>query len=527
MSVIKGPQYPMVAITTDKGMVGGGGGGMLESKTHMNRDEQDMAYFGKKQQLKRNFGFLSIVGLSVTLMGTWESLFSAFTYGLTNGGPAGLVYGYIFCWIGTWAVTASLAELASAIPLSGGQYNWVSYLAPQWCAKFLSYMTGWMTVLGWLAGMASLAFLGGTVIQGLLVLNYDSYVFERWHGTLLFYAVMAICLFINTVMASWLPKVEGLMFITHIVSFFGILVPLVYFAPHGSASDVFATFVNGGGWSSNGVSFFVGIITSVYAFVGTDSACHMAEEIQDASTVVPWCMMTTMAINGVLGFGMLLAILFCVGDVNDALNTPTGYPFIEIFFQATESVGGATAMTAVVAAEVIFAAVGILATSSRMLWAFSRDNGVPYSKYIGRVDTRTGLPLWSIMVCTVISLLLALINIGSTAAFNAMASLVAAGFLTSYLISIGLLLYRRYTGDKIRWGPWNMGRYGGVVNMISIVYIVISCLFSFFPGTATVTLIDMNWSCVVFGAVVVFSLIFYVIYARHTFKGPVVEVHDD
>jgi len=46
------------------------------------------------------------------------------------------------------------------------------------------------------------------------------------------------------------------------------LIPLVYLGPHGSAKDVFATFINGGNWSSDGLSFFVGIIASVYTFTG-------------------------------------------------------------------------------------------------------------------------------------------------------------------------------------------------------------------------------------------------------------------
>jgi hypothetical protein len=54
----------------------------------------------------------------------------------------------------------------------------------------------------------------------------------------------------------------------HILGFFAILIPLVYLAPHGTAKDVFATFINGGGWSTNGVSFFVGLITSVFSFLG-------------------------------------------------------------------------------------------------------------------------------------------------------------------------------------------------------------------------------------------------------------------
>ena len=111
------------------------------------------------------------------------------------------------------------------------------------------------------------------------MLNHPDYVFRSWHGTLLFYAVMALCLVINTFAATWLPKIEGLMFLIHIAGFFGVLIPLVYFAPHGSASDVFATFVNGGAWNSNGVSFLVGIITSVYAFLGADAACHMGERV--------------------------------------------------------------------------------------------------------------------------------------------------------------------------------------------------------------------------------------------------------
>jgi len=77
------------------------------------RDEVEMAHLGKRQQLKRNFGFMSMLGFSCTLMITWEGLFSVFVYGLTDGGPAGLVYGYLFCWVGYLAVAASLGEMLS------------------------------------------------------------------------------------------------------------------------------------------------------------------------------------------------------------------------------------------------------------------------------------------------------------------------------------------------------------------------------------------------------------------------------
>lgn len=129
-------------------------------------------------------------------------------------------------------------------------------------------MKGWLTVIAWEAGQASVAFLCATIIQGLIILNQPTYTPTRWQGTLLYYVVLAWMVFINTWLARWLPKVEGIFLCFHILGFFAILIPLVYLGPHGSAKDVFTTFLNEGDWSSDGLSFFVGIIASVYTFTG-------------------------------------------------------------------------------------------------------------------------------------------------------------------------------------------------------------------------------------------------------------------
>ena len=60
---------------------------------------------------------------------------------------------------------------------------------------------GWTSVLGWQTGLASLAFLVGTMIQGLLVLDNSDYVFKNWHGTLLVIAITAFCIIFNTFLA--------------------------------------------------------------------------------------------------------------------------------------------------------------------------------------------------------------------------------------------------------------------------------------------------------------------------------------
>jgi choline transport protein len=101
---------------------------------------------------------------------------------------------------------------------------------------------------------------------------------------------------------------------------------------------------------------------------------------------VPWAIVSSVVVNGVLGFALLLALLFCLGNVDAALNTPTGFPFIEIFAQATNGNGAATAMTVLVLILLTASAPGVMATASRLLWSLARDNGVPGSRYISRVS---------------------------------------------------------------------------------------------------------------------------------------------
>ena len=105
--------------------------------------------------------------------------------------------------------------------------------------------------------------------QGLLVLNYPEYVFERWHGTLLLYAALLICVLINTIGAKILPKIAGFILIIHTVGFFAILIPLIYLAPHSSPSFVFEQFMNAAGWNNNGLAWFIGLISTNLPLIGS------------------------------------------------------------------------------------------------------------------------------------------------------------------------------------------------------------------------------------------------------------------
>ncbi|KAI5777088.1 amino acid/polyamine transporter I [Geopyxis carbonaria] len=497
----------------------------------LSRDDADLAHFGKRPQLRRYFGMVSIIGLTCTLMITWEGVLIVFAGGFTNGGPTGLVGGYLFSWGGTFLQVLVMSEMGSMIPLAGGQYNWVAILAPKSMNKFLSYLTGWITVIGWQAISASGALLCSTLIQGLAVLNNPTYVPTRWQATLIFYAITFLALLINTYLARLLPKIEATILVLHVLGFFGVLLPLVYLGPHGAPSTVFATFLNLGAWRSDAVSFFIGSVSTMFAFMGIDGATHMAEEIENAAAVIPRSMLVTVALNGALGFAMLLATLFCLGDLDAAMHSPTGFPFIAIFEGALQSAPGATALVALVLVTVVSATVGVLATCSRMIWAFARERGLPFSSYIARVEPRTALPLYSIGLTVVLNLLLALINIGSTVAFNALTGLTIASFYASFTIAAVVMLHKRLTTpeSQFRWGPFRLGRWWGPpVYVAAIVYSVIGWFFSFWPPTAVeLTAQTMNWSSVVFGGTLILAMGYWAVWARRVYTGPIVEVHMD
>ena len=118
----------------------------------------------------------------------------------------------------------------------------------------------------------------------------------------------------------------------------------------------------------------------------------MCEEIQNASTVVPRSILTSLAINGALGIGMLLAVLFCLGDPDTVLSSNYIYPYIQIFAQTTNSNGGTTAMASIIVALGFCGIVGTLASSSRMTWSFARDRGVPGWRYLSKVRYSPKVP---------------------------------------------------------------------------------------------------------------------------------------
>lgn len=168
-----------------------------------------------------------------------------------------------------------LAELASMAPTSGGQYHWCSMLAPPSWMRFYSYVTGWLTVIGWQATFATSCYLSSDLIKALIILTRSDYQPQSWHNTLLFWAVVLFSVLVNAVGGNVLPRFEGVILFLHILGFFAILIPVVAMGDHSTGKEVFTTFLNEGGWPTQGLAFFIGLVGCVFAFSGGDAAVHV------------------------------------------------------------------------------------------------------------------------------------------------------------------------------------------------------------------------------------------------------------
>lgn len=162
-------------------------------------------------------------------------------------------------------------------------------------------------------------------MQGLLVLNYpDTYVFERWHGTLLVIAVLIFGALFNIFLATRLHLVEGSILIVHVYGFFCVLVPLWILSPRSTSEFAWTAFKDPG-WGNAGLSALIGMQACVVPLLGADASVHMSEELKDASYTLPRSMMWATFVNGAMGMITAITVAYCIGDLTEGLSMDT-YP---------------------------------------------------------------------------------------------------------------------------------------------------------------------------------------------------------
>jgi len=352
------------------------------------------------------------------------------------------------------------------------------------------------------------------------------YVWKNYHGTLLTIAVIAFSIVFNTVLAARLPLIEGMVLILHLAGFFAIIIPLWVMAPR-AHPNVLLEFSNNGGWSSTGLSAMIGLTSPMSVLIGYDCSVHMSEEIQDASLTLPKAIIWSVVPNAALGFIMAVTLIFTLGDINSILATPTFQPFIQVFFNATQSYAATNAMTAIVIILLASCCISEVATASRQIWSFARDRGLPASNWLSQVMPGWNIPLRAVCVSLVVSSLLACINLGSSTALNAINSLGGVSILSSYFITISCLIWRRVSGHPLPPRRWSLGEFGMAINIAALLFLIPVWFFAFWPLFTPTTAATMNWSSTMFGGTIFFALVYYAARARHQYVGPVLQVKRD
>ncbi|KAF2994340.1 hypothetical protein E8E14_003458 [Neopestalotiopsis sp. 37M] len=439
-------------------------------------DAAELNAAGYAQELERSFSLPAMGCLCLCLMATWEALSTVVSAALVSGGAPCLFYNYVLSFLCTVAVTCSLAEIASMYPTAGGQYYWVAALSPPSGRRFASYFTGWISLGAQMVFSASAAFAAGLQTQSLIILNDDSYVPTRWQGMLFYWAILACSLVLNI----WGPKL----------------------LPH------------------------INIVAGVIHAAGYDAACHLSEEIPHAARNVPVAMVGSVVVNGLIGVAYCIVLLFSIGSLEDILASPTGFPFMQIYLDATKSRAGATIMSLLLIIIAATANVACVTSASRTAWAFARDKALPYDKVFCKVSKKHQVPSNCIILVTVVQVLLGFIYLGNTAAFNAILSMAIIGLYLSYTLPIiYMLLYGRRKHTAGHWGPFRLGRPLGIAfNVVGVAWMILVMVFSTFPGTMPVTPENMNYSSVVMVGWLVFGFVYYVARGKKKYEVPHVNV---
>ncbi|KAK4990847.1 hypothetical protein LTR50_002214 [Elasticomyces elasticus] len=255
----------------------------------------------------------------------------------------------------------------------------------------------------------------------------------------------------------------------------------------------------------------------------------MSEEVTDAGLSVPRSMMWTFWVNGLMGFVLIITYIFCMPSVDDALHDPTGFPMIYVFNLAMP-VEGTVVVVVLLLVLLMAGNISYNASTARQTFAFARDRGLPFSSWVSKVHPTVLVPVNAVILSVVLTCLISLINIGSSAAFNAIISLATVAQMSTYLISITCVLYRRVRAPHLLPNArWSLGRMGVAINTGAVAYASLVFFWSFWPNGTPVDATSFNWAPVMFVVVLVLSLTIFMVKGRRVYSGPVkiVEGHEE
>ncbi|TPG16144.1 amino acid permease [Pedococcus bigeumensis] len=510
----------------------------MASVTELSDDERRLAELGYKQELDRSWSGFSNFAISFSIISILAGCFTTFGVGWNNGGPAAIAWGWPIISMFILSIGLCMSELVSAYPTSGGIYWWASKLG----GVKAGYYTGWLNLIGLLAIDASVAYGCATFFDLTLGAFNSGYTSGELNRVFLYFIVVLVLVsLVNIFSAHLLAVLNNVSVWWHVFGALAVVL-ILWFVPnhHASVSSVFTHTVNNTGFiggSTHGLGFLlyvlpISAILTQYTITGYDASAHLSEETHGAADSAAKGIWQSIAYSAIGGWVLLLTFLFAVQD--EAGVTKGGGAVATIFSQALTS-KWAGAILLISTAGQFFCTTACMTSTTRMLFAFSRDGAVPGSRLWSKLSAKR-VPVNGVILSAVVAVLLTLpalvkVNIGSAdapiyvpIAFFAVVSIGVVGLYVAFAIPI---YFRWRMGEAFQQGSWNLGSKWRWLAPLAIVEIIVTSVVAMLPTVNTGNPFDKDfaWKFVNYTPIVVLGAmallwVFWHVSAKKWFTGP-------
>ncbi|KAI8146477.1 amino acid/polyamine transporter I [Fennellomyces sp. T-0311] len=491
----------------------------------MDLDAKKLEELGYKQEFKREVSLLAQIGYSFATIAVLPNSLVGFSATMRGGGPMSQFWGYIVLAPFVMCIALGMAEMFSSYPVNGGVYSWCYLLSDHKWGPFMAWNCGYIFLAGVLAAMMTAAYTMSqyiVAIANVLIDNPEGQITE--HG-------VTIAIYVAILLLSVLYCCQGIRFsgylnvFTVIWVFIGTLIIIIVLptmAPtHPTAEWVFTSLQDYTGYENSGLAFLLGLLQAGWVLLGYESGAQIAEGTKNADISGPRGILIGVSLAILQAVVLSVVVLFSIQDMDVILLS--SFPVATLFVQATNKAVGAALMIILAVSQ--FTAVNNLMTAgSQMMWAMARDQCLPGHQFWYKLDGKKETPLRILILLTVICIIVILPSFGSPDYWSAIMSTAVICLNVSYgLPYLCRLIWKRHSLPR---GPFSLGRYSVLVNVVSVTWIGFFIVILCIPASHPVTVKNMNWSSLMIGGTLIFSLAFWFSSGRKNYKGPMQNVDD-
>ncbi|MGW3984967.1 amino acid permease [Streptomyces mirabilis] len=479
---------------------------------HRLDDDAVLAGLGYKPVLARRMGPFGNFAISFNVISILSGCMTLYGFGLNTGGPAVIMWGWAGVGLMVLLLGMSLAEVTSVYPASGGLYYMANRLGgPRW-----AWVTGWLNLLGLLGAIAGIDY-GAALFTGAFASLQWGFTPTPEKTMMIFAAILLLHAVLNVLGVRLVNFLNGVSVWWHLLGV-AVIVGTLTLAPvqHRSVDFVFTHFNNGTGFSNGLYVTALGLLLAQYTFCGYDASSHLSEETTQAQISAPKGIVRSIWVSWIAGFILLAGLTFAIQDYAGTQSSATGVPPAQIFLDVLGPTSAKYLLLIVIVAQ-LFCGNAETAAASRMVFAFSRDEGIPFASTWRKVSTRTKTPVRAVWLSAGAALVLALPSLYSPTAYAAVTAINVIGITPAYAIPVYL---RLRAGDKFQPGPWNLGRWSKPVGWTAVAWVIFVTALFCLPQVSPITTDSFNYAGVALLAVLVLAWVLWLTRGRRHYKIP-------